>query len=112
MAKHCGIWPVRLMCKLLEVSRGGYYAFLKRPPSARAREDERILVARSLATMTPERATEFRRRLVALQEEFCGDTVASSPGGGTRPWGVVLAVYPLPETSTPTDSDPTEPTDD
>ena len=45
MAKHRGIWPVRLMCKLLDVSRGGYYAFLKRPPSARAREDERLLVA-------------------------------------------------------------------
>lgn len=75
-------------------------------------EDERILVARSLATMTPARATEFRRRLVALQEEFCGDVVASSPGDGTRPWGVVLAVYPLPETSTSTHSNPAEPTDD
>jgi DNA-binding transcriptional ArsR family regulator len=75
-------------------------------------EDERILVARSLATMTPARATEFRRRLVELQEEFCGVMPASSPGDGTRPWGVVLAVYPLPETSTPTDGDPTEPTDD
>jgi DNA-binding transcriptional ArsR family regulator len=75
-------------------------------------EDERILVARSLATMTPARATQFRRRLVALQEEFCADMPAGSPGDGTRPWGVVLAVYPLPETSTPTDSDPAELTDD
>jgi putative transposase len=33
------------MCAVLEVTRGGYYAWLKRPPCRRAQEDERILVA-------------------------------------------------------------------
>ena len=33
---------VTLLCKTLRVSRGGYYDWLKRPPSARALEDERL----------------------------------------------------------------------
>lgn len=32
------------MCRVLEVSRGGYYAWLKRPESHRAREDRVLLV--------------------------------------------------------------------
>ena len=45
MARHCGIWPVLWMCAVLEVTRAGYYAWLKRPPCRRAQEDERILVS-------------------------------------------------------------------
>jgi len=45
VARHCGIWPVLWMCAVLEVTRAGYYAWLKRPPCRRAQEDERILVS-------------------------------------------------------------------
>ena len=45
MAAHRGIWPASWMCEVLEVTRAGFYAWLKRPPSRRAQEDERILVA-------------------------------------------------------------------
>ena len=45
VARHRGIWPVLWMCAVLGVTRGGYYAWLKRPPSRRTQEDEHILVA-------------------------------------------------------------------
>jgi putative transposase len=38
-----GIWPVSWLCAALEVSCGGFYAWLKRPPSVRAREDEVLM---------------------------------------------------------------------
>jgi DNA-binding transcriptional ArsR family regulator len=64
----------------------------------------RVLVARSLARLTPERAAEFRRRLTELQEEFAGEEPGATPEPGAEPWGIVLAVYPLPPT-------PKEPSD-
>jgi putative transposase len=33
---HRGVWPVAIQCDVLEVARSGYYAWRKRPPSARA----------------------------------------------------------------------------
>ena len=35
VAKHRGVWPVRLMCEALGVSRGGFYAWITRPKSRR-----------------------------------------------------------------------------
>ena len=42
MAKHRGIWPLGWLCEALDVSRGGYYSWLQRPQSARARYDEEL----------------------------------------------------------------------
>jgi putative transposase len=42
VAKHRGIWPVRWICEALGVSRTGFYAWLDRPPSARATQDEAL----------------------------------------------------------------------
>ena len=39
-----GSFPVSLMCRVLGVSRSGFYAWLRREPSYRRREDERLLV--------------------------------------------------------------------
>jgi putative transposase len=40
VAKHRGIWPVALICEALGVSRSGFYAWLTREPSERARHDD------------------------------------------------------------------------
>lgn len=42
IAKHRGTWPVGWLCGALGVSRGGFYAWLTRPRSARARADEDV----------------------------------------------------------------------
>lgn len=44
MAKHRGVWPIRWMCEMLDVSRAGFYAWLKRSPSLRARTDSQLLL--------------------------------------------------------------------
>ena len=35
-------YPLRLLCRVLQVSKSGYYAWLRRDPSDRALEDERL----------------------------------------------------------------------
>jgi putative transposase len=42
---HRERWPVRLMCRVLRVSAGGYYTWRGRPASARARRQEALVVA-------------------------------------------------------------------
>ena len=42
VAKHRGIWPAGWLCEALGVSRGGFYAWLRRPRSRRSRSDEEL----------------------------------------------------------------------
>src|SRR6266566_2722307 len=45
IAAHRAEYPVRLMCRVLVVSRAGFYAWLERAPSQRAHTDARLRVA-------------------------------------------------------------------
>lgn len=40
---HQHQFSIEMMCRLLEVTRSGYYAWLKNPVSKRAQEDARLL---------------------------------------------------------------------
>jgi putative transposase len=37
-------WPIRLMCRVLEVSASGFYAWRKRPESARTKANRELMV--------------------------------------------------------------------
>jgi putative transposase len=44
VATHRGIWPVAFLCEALGVSRSGFYAWRRRPPSRRAQTDAAMLL--------------------------------------------------------------------
>jgi hypothetical protein len=41
--EHKGIWPIRVMCRVLGVSPSGYYAWRSRPESARGKANRALL---------------------------------------------------------------------
>jgi len=43
MSEHQAVHPIAIMCRMLGVSTSGYYAWLERPPSARATSDAALL---------------------------------------------------------------------
>jgi len=43
MARCCKVFPIRMMCRLLQVSPSGYYASQRHPPSRRAQENARLI---------------------------------------------------------------------
>jgi hypothetical protein len=62
-------YPVRVLCRVLGVSRSGFHAWLVRKPSARARSRERLKVA-ALAAHQRTRQTYGAAR---LQRELAAD---------------------------------------
>ena len=68
IAKHRGIWPVALICETLGVSRSGFYAWLIRSPSDRAKRDDALM-------------TEVRRSFLDSDRTY----------GARRVWHDVLA---------------------
>jgi putative transposase len=61
IAKHRGIWPMEWLCGALGVSRGGWYAWLTRPPSARAKADAALLAQVRASFLASDRTYGARR---------------------------------------------------
>jgi putative transposase len=61
IAKHRGIWPSGWLCGALGVSRGGFYAWLTRPPSARSRSDEELSAKMRASFLASDRTYGARR---------------------------------------------------
>ena len=61
IAKHRGIWPAGWLCGALGVSRGGFYAWLTRPPSARAQSDEALVAQVRTSFLASDRTYGARR---------------------------------------------------
>jgi putative transposase len=61
VAKHRGIWPAGWLCEALGVSRGGFYAWLTRPRSARSRSDEAMAAKVRTSFVASDRTYGARR---------------------------------------------------
>lgn len=74
IAKHRAIWPVSWMCDALGVSRSGFFAWLNRPPSARARSDEVVGASVRRSFLASDRTYGARRVWRDVLEEgfSCG----------------------------------------
>ena len=62
-------YPIRLICRCLAVSRSGYYAWRRRLPSARARQDARLRVEIAASHSASRRTYGSPRILRDLREE-------------------------------------------
>ncbi len=61
-------YPVSVMCRVLQVSRGGYYAWRTRPQSSRARTDRKLLIEIQAAHKASRRAYGSPRVYRELRE--------------------------------------------
>ena len=74
IVKHRGLWPTAWLCEALGVSRGGFYAWLTRPRSSRARRDE-VLGAKIQTSFVQSDRTYGARRVwhdLLAEGEVCG----------------------------------------
>ena len=77
--QHKGRWPVRLLCQALEVSPAGYYAWRRRPRSAREQRRDALLVeVRAIHAEVKARygSPRIHAELVARGQACCVNTVA------------------------------------
>ena len=71
--RHVGQFRVSIMCKVLQVSRAGYYAWCKRGPSVRDEANQRLLkLLRRLFELNRQRYGYRRMHQVARKEIPCG----------------------------------------
>src|SRR5260370_1713189 len=73
IAKHRGIWPAAWLCGALGVSRGGFYAWLTRPRSPRAKSDEELAAKMRASFLASDRTYGAKRVL----HDLLADRVSS-----------------------------------
>src|SRR5260370_18698347 len=61
IAKHRGLWPAAWLCGALGVSRGGFYAWLTRPRTPRAKSDEELAAKMRASFLASDRTYGARR---------------------------------------------------
>lgn len=74
MQTHRKAFCVRLMCKVLRVSRSGFYAWCQKPEAYRAQEDRRLLTLIKASFIASKSTYGYRRIHADLREqgETCG----------------------------------------
>ena len=72
--RHTSQFSVRTMCRVLRVSRAGYYAWRKRPPSARELENRRLRLLLRLLFKRHKKRYGYRRIYQEARKEIpCGE---------------------------------------
>ena len=61
IAKHQSIWPMTWLCKVLDVSRSGFHAWLNRKPAKRTLENEELARVVRLSFIASDRTYGARR---------------------------------------------------
>jgi hypothetical protein len=70
MAEHQDLWPVSVLCEVLDVSRSGFYADLQRHAQESGAAEEAALWARVKAIAAETRQSYGRRRMAKqLQDD-------------------------------------------
>lgn len=77
--EHRRVWPVGVICRVLGVTRSGFYAWMRREPSARQLRREELaekIIAAHQANRRVYGSPRIHRELVAGGEKVCRNTVA------------------------------------
>lgn len=69
VATHRGIWPVEVACEALGISRSGFYAWRRRPMSARTRTDAAILATIRASFVLSDSTYGVRRMLDEVRDD-------------------------------------------
>ena len=80
IAAEKATFPVRVLCRMLQVSRAGFYAWQARPPAPRAQADERLGL--EIAAIHAE--SQRRYGSPRIHAELVHTGVASRAGNGWR----------------------------
>ncbi len=84
IARHQGEFAVRLMCRVLEVSTAGFFAYLKRPESWRAVIDDVLMAHIRIAFAESSETYGAPRVFQELREAGAGGLPISRDGVGSR----------------------------